>query len=464
MSEITPGIAPSKTIRLHRVDGPLRGEIRVPGDKSISHRALFLGGLNHGSTTLQGLAPGADVGSTMEVLAHLGVRMEVVGHVTRIQRSEPVLPPVREQVVPTELYCGNSGTTARLVAGYLAGREGVYRITGDESLTSRPMERVVEPLRRMGLRISSTSGHLPVTVIAQSGTLTTAESAPVLDAASAQVHAAIALAALSLKAPVSIRRTAPMRDHTLRLLRLFGIELETRDVDGFQVDTIPPAEIAADVSLTIPGDFSSAAFWAAAALLVPGSRIRIASVGLNTSRIAFLHAIRAMGGKVEITVHDDSIEPGGSVTVSGDGTLTGIEIDAQHHLHPVPLMIDELPLLALLGARARGQTVVRGAQELRTKETDRIAGIVALLRSLGVEIQELEDGFIVNGPQSIHGGSVDPRGDHRLAMVAAIASLVVREPVDIVNPEVASISYPSFWSQLERLAGRANPRNDTGRA
>ncbi len=462
MEDVSQGTPHSVPIRLLPIDEPLRAEIRVPGDKSISHRALFLAGVNRGSTMLHGLAPGADVRSTIDVLTRLGVAIEVDGDEARIQAANPreLSADIRKDV--TDLYCGNSGTTARLLCGYLAGERGLYRITGDESLSSRPMDRVVDPLASMGMEISATAGHLPIHANVSRAASMHADRPFECDASSAQVHAAVLLAALRSGVPASVRRTAPMRDHTLRMLRLFGFEFTTREVGGNPVDSLVPATRTADVTIAIPGDISSAAFWIAGALAVPGSRVHIPQVGLNPSRSAFLLAARAMGGMIDISIDSGGIEPSGTVTVVGARSLAGIEIDEHHPLYPVQLLIDELPILALLGAVASGRTVVRGARELRTKETDRIAGIVTLLNGLGIRVDEFDDGFVVEGGQRILGGEVDSRGDHRLAMVAGIASLVSEGPVIVSNASVAAVSYPSFWSDLERITGRANPRNDTG--
>lgn len=435
--------------------------MRLPGDKSISHRALFFGGLNQGSTTLRGLAPGEDVRSTMKVLKRLGVTSTTVQSGVQLQRSS-----IRAHL--GDLYCGNSGTTARLLAGYLAGEEGTYRITGDTSLSSRPMERIVQPLQRMGIDITSMNGLLPITVNSHGSARAVAtgpaawrDSADriVLDAASAQVHAGIVLAAIRSNTRIAVRRTAPMRDHTLRTACLFGLDISADSESGFPVDIIAADVIDRDVDFEIPGDVSSAAFWVVAALLVPRSQLRLRSVGLNPTRTTFLGALRAMGADLSWTP-DDGIEPSGTIDVAGGPRLNGLDFSGNGGPFPIGLMIDELPLLALVAARARGRTVVRGATELRNKESDRVAGLVSLMRNLGVVIEEFNDGFALDGPQRIEGGVVDPRGDHRLAMLAGIASLISNGPVDVLDSNVAAVSYPSFWSELERLTGRAIPRND----
>lgn len=442
----------------HRMLSPVRGGVTgvvvVPGDKSISHRALFFGGMNRGRTRLRNLAPGDDVRSTIGVLKRLGRRIEEDGNDASMTWEG------RGGGSGVELDCGNSGTTARLLAGFVTGEHGRFTLTGDRSLAMRPMERIVNPLRRLGAEITSTSGTLPVSVIAQGllAGLDATTNGPI-DVSSAQVHAGLVLAGLRSRHGLRLQRIAPMRDHTLRIARSFGVEIASHRDGEWWCDVITPSNIALDVDCCIPGDFSSAAFWMAAALILPGSRLEFPQLGLNPTRIPFLQAARAMGGDVVWTSDIVEGEVVGQVVVRGGARLRAIQIHGDAGPIPVSLAIDELPLIALLGACAEGLTRVSGASELRRKESDRISATVDVLRCLGVEIEEHNDGFSLHGPQPIRGGLVDSHGDHRLAMLAGIASLAAEGPVTLLKPEAVSISYPGFWSERSRLAEGVMPRN-----
>lgn len=461
----------------------------VPGDKSITHRALFFGALSGRRTIIRNPSPAGDCRSTLGLLRRLGY------HITEGPDFWEIDPSGRrEHPARLTLDCGNSGTTARLAAGFLTGERGEFTLVGDESLSRRPMERVAAPLRRLGRNVSTSDGAFPVSVIADEGNDRTGErkeeerkneekgrdeersregwdertngaeenkrdeggrgpngdESEVIAVGSAQVHAALVLAAARSSEGVLLRRTKPMRDHTHRMCPLFGIRIERRGEEEFirpfrSVQTgEPPVEIV------VPGDFSSAAFLVAAALIVPDSDILIEQVGLNPTRIAFLEAVRVMGGNVEWNVDGkerEDREPTGTIRVRYTPVLEGVYLHDEAPASPsVSMMMDELPLLALLASQATGETVVRGAAELRVKESDRIAATAALLRSIGIIIEELEDGFVVFGPQIVKGGaSVDHRGDHRLAMLAGVAGLIAREPVHVPEPEIAAVSWPGFW-------------------
>jgi 3-phosphoshikimate 1-carboxyvinyltransferase len=419
----------------------LRGRLTVPGDKSIAHRYALLAALADGSTTLTHFAPGADCRSTLACLRGLGV--EVVegsdGTVTLLGRG---FGQLRSPVAP--LDAGNSGTTMRLLAGVLAGQPFSTTMIGDASLSRRPMRRVMAPLERMGARFEATDGHPPLTV---HGTRLRA-IAHQPETPSAQVKSAVLLAGLHAEGTTSVVEPAATRDHTERALAAFGGHAS---VDGLTV-SVTGGQHLEGRQLYVPGDFSSAAFWLVAAAALPGSRIDIDDVGLNPTRTALLGVLRRFGARVDVEVLETAAgEPRGRVSVEGDrmGTL---EIAPEE----VPGLIDELPAIAALAAHG-GQVTVRGASELRVKESDRIAALVAGFRGLGINAEERADGFVIAGPAGgssrPSGGRADARGDHRMAMAFAIAALAAEQPSIIDGSDVVAISYPGFFETLGRLVG-----------
>ncbi len=420
---------------------PFTGTYTVPGDKSITHRALFFAGLRSGSTLISSPSTALDCRNTLELLGTLGHHILDEGDSWLIHSSE------RSSYSSVHTVdCGNSGTTARLATGFLTGYGGEITLVGDESLSRRPMERVAEPLRQMGAVVHTTDGKFPVSVIAKQR-IQGLKGTPI-DVGSAQVHAALTLAALRSEQGVVLRRTKPMRDHTLRMAALFGFPITS---DG-SVDSIQPLDYdaydAPHIDIEIPGDFSSAAFLVAAALLVPESDLTIQNVGLNPTRTAFLDALKEMGADVDCVVEFEEWEPVGRIHARYSPNLQPIVLDENSSIS-VDLMMDELPLLAFLASQANGESCIRGAAELRVKESDRIAATASVLRSLGLAIEELEDGFRVCGPQAVRGGvSVDHHGDHRLAIMAGVAGLIAQEPVVIAEHEVADVSWPSVWALL----------------
>lgn len=438
---------------VHPAAAPLRGTITVGPDKSITHRALFFGALNHGATIIRNPSQGDDPIATLGVLRSLG-------HTAAELPGEWHLGGARRDAgEPGSLVldCANSGTTARLAAGLLSGERGLFTLVGDESLMRRPMERVAAPLRQLGADIVTSGGRMPVTVHGSGGIRGAHEGA--INVSSAQVHAALALAGIRSERGAMIRRGKPMRDHTLRMARRFGVTLQEFEEDGAPVDYIHATNwIEKDLEIDIPGDFSSAAFMVAAAILVPGSSVRIEGVGLNPTRIAFLHALAAMDAVVRWEVTGGDFEPVGWIEAEHSPGLRGITLGGDEHPElPIAEMIDELPLLALIASQAEGRTGVHDAWELRVKESDRIAATAALLGALGLRMMELEDGFIVSGPQPIAGGSeADHHGDHRLCMIAAVAALAASRPVRIPRPEAASVSYPGFWNDLGAIGGECS--------
>lgn len=426
-------------------NGALRGTITPPPDKSIAHRALLLAALNRGTTTVLNPSTADDPQRSRALIEAIGCRISMGESGYTIQRLEEI-GGTREK--PMWIDCGNSGSTARMACGLLAGEEGSFILTGDDSLSRRPMMRVVEPLQAMGARLYQVGGCLPITI---DGHRPLSFPHKPLSIASAQVYTAVAFAAMRADGRVRIRRTAPMRDHTAQMLRAAGVELSVGSAEGEDVDIIVPGEINRDITIAVPGDPSAGAILAAAASIVPESSVEIAGVSLNHTRLGFFRALERMGGAVSTeTTSNKGGEPVGTIRVEA-AALRGIAVDGAND-PDVTLMVDELPLLALLGAVAEGETSVRGARELRVKESDRIAITCALMREFGLEIEELEDGFSVRGPQKLRGGgSIDHAGDHRLCMLAALAGLIADAPTRIPDPAAVAVSYPGFWADLQSL-------------
>ena len=419
----------------------LRGRLTVPGDKSIAHRYALLAALAEGRSTLTHFAPGADCRSTLACLRGLGVEVNegANGTVTLMGRG---FGQLRSPGGP--LDAGNSGTTLRLLAGILAAQPFSATMIGDASLSRRPMRRVLMPLERMGARIEATDGHPPITI---HGTRLRA-IAHEPETPSAQVKSAVLLAGLHAEGTTSVLEPAATRDHTERALAAFG---GRADVDGRKISVTGGQRLHAQ-ELDVPGDFSSAAFWLVAAAALPGSRIEIEDVGLNPTRTALLGVLERFGARVHVEVTATAAgEPRGAVTVEGDRTGS-LDIAPEE----VPGLIDELPAIAALAAHG-GQVTVRGAGELRVKESDRIAALVAGFRALGINAEERADGFVIAGPAGGSarpaGGRADARGDHRMAMAFAIAALAAEGPSIIDGSDVVAISYPGFFETLGRLVG-----------
>ena len=427
---------PSATIAPAR---RLHGRLSVPGDKSIAHRYALFAAIAEGRSTLTHFAPGADCRSTLACLRGLGVEVEegADGTVTLLGRG---FGQLRSPAAP--LDAGNSGTTIRLLAGVLAGHPFSTTLAGDASLSRRPMRRVMAPLERMGARIDATEGHPPLTI--HGARLRGIAHEP--ETPSAQVKSAILLAGLHAEGTTSVAEPAATRDHTERALTAFGGHAS---IVGLTVSVTGGQRLQAR-QLSIPGDFSSAAFWLVAAAALPGSRIDIEDVGLNPTRTALLGVLQRFGARVHVEVTaTEAGEPRGVVTVEGDrmGTL---DIAPEE----VPGLIDELPAIAALAAHG-GQVTVRGASELRVKESDRIAALVAGFRALGINAEERADGFVIAGPAvgltRPSGGRADARGDHRMAMAFAIAALAAEHPSTIDGSDAVVISYPGFFETLGRL-------------
>ena len=416
----------------------LHGELSVPGDKSISHRGLILGAISQGTTTLHHFLPAADCLSTLTALQQLGVPIERTGTTVMIRGRG-----LRELTQPQQaLDMGNAGTATRLLAGLLAGQPFETTLVGDASLSQRPMERVRQPLQAMGAQLQLTGGHLPMLITGR----TLHGSRTEMQVASAQVKSALILAALQADRPSTIVEKLPTRDHTERLLRLFGGQTET--AADHRTITVHPQPNLIGQSLTIPGDFSSAAFFMTAATIIPNSHVRLTHVGLNSTRTGFLSILQRMGGRVTVDRKLGAGEPVGTLDVRF-AQLHPVQVTASE----IPAVIDELPLVALLAATADGISTISGAAELRVKETDRIATIVTELQKLGVQITARPDGFVIDGRQSWQQPTepLASHGDHRIGMMMAISALRVGGPTELVDAEAVNISYPTFFEDLARL-------------
>ena len=423
------------TALLVHPSGPLRGETRLPGDKSLSHRAVLFGALAEGDSQIRGFLPAHDCQATVVCVRALGVDVMEDDATTLTIRGHGL----RGLQAPTApLHCARSGTTLRLLAGMLAGQPFDSVLTGDPQLRRRPMQRITVPLRAMGAQIADTDGHAPLVI--RGSPLHGAEHT--LRIASAQVKSALLLAGLTAAGPTTVLQPGPARDHTERLLRAMGADLT---VDGLSV-TLRPSRLQ-PLAFHVPGDLSSAAFPLVAAALLPSSKITLHDVGLNPTRTGLLDVLASMGANVTATsTREEAGEPVGDLTMRG-GTLHGTVIEGE----TVVRMIDEFPILAIAATQATGTTVVRDAGELRVKETDRIAVAVDELRTLGAQIEARPDGFVVEGPTPLHGGTVDSHGDHRLAMALAVAGLLAKSPVTVRNTACSADSFPGFAQTLRQL-------------
>ncbi len=420
--------------------GPLRGSLSLPGDKSISHRYALIASLAEGATRIRNYSTGADCHSTLGCLRALGIAVEGTG--TEFVIHGRGLDGLRAP--SADLDAGNSGSTIRMLSGILAAQPFTSRIFGDESLSHRPMQRIIQPLEQMGAHIRAREGRFPPLEI-HGGPLTAIEYA--LPVASAQVKTCVLLAGLYAEGETAVTGPVASRDHTEVALREFGAEI-----------TVTPHRIAiegrpklAALDLDVPSDLSSAAFFLAAALLVPGSRLAVRGVGMNPTRAALLDFLRGMGARLRIpdleSRHGELV---GEIEVESSelagGTIEGALTAA---------LIDEIPVLAVLGASSERGLTVRDASELRIKETDRIRTVVENLRRMGVAAEELPDGMAIPGRQKFHGAELDSFGDHRIAMAFAVAALAAEGESVIRDAEAASVSFPEFWDTLERMGSQA---------
>jgi 3-phosphoshikimate 1-carboxyvinyltransferase len=423
----------------------LRGTIAIPGDKSVTHRALLFNTLAQGEARIGGYLDAADTRSTLACVRALGAQVDELGGGRLLVRGggrgalqEPA----------DVLDCGNSGTTIRLLAGALAGLSGLAVLTGDASLRRRPMGRIVRPLRALGADVSARAGDTLPPLVVRGGPLRGGQriETPV---ASAQVKSALLLAGLAADGPTTVVEPAPSRDHTERMLAAMGARIEVAsEADGrHRVTLTPPPGELRSVDVTVPGDISTAAVWLVAATLHPDAELLLTGVGVNPTRTGIIDILRAMGADIALLEERTTGgEPVADLRVRSaalHGTTVGGAL--------VPRAIDELPLVALAGALASGETLIRDAAELRVKESDRVAATAGALRAFGVEIEERDDGLLVRGGARLRAGAADSGGDHRLAMLAAVAGLLADGTSEVGGAAAVDVSYPEFWAQLARF-------------
>jgi 3-phosphoshikimate 1-carboxyvinyltransferase len=423
--------------------GPVRGTVSVPGDKSVSHRAAILGAVARGRSVIRGLSSSRDVASTVEAVRTLGVRLCGEGNALVVDGGGISGFEALDAGGPYRIDCGNSGTTARLLAGLLSGAGIRAALTGDESLSGRPMGRVVDPLVGFGARVESRGGRLPVEL----GGVKPGAFRYRLPVASAQVKSALLCCALFLEGTCTVIEPERTRDHTERMLALMGCPIDVREADpkGREIAIEGRGELR-PLDLSVPGDISSAAFLVAAALVAPRSEVRVRNVLLNETRSKILDVFRAMGGDIEVKVREESPEPVGDVRARSS-RLRGTALGGAD----IPLVIDEIPALAAAAFFAEGETIVSGAEELRVKESDRVKGIVDIIRAFGGEVEELADGFVMRGRQRARPAEAESRGDHRLAMAASVVALNTEGRSLVRDAGCVDISFPGFFEELERL-------------
>ncbi len=416
----------------------LAGTVALPPDKSLAHRAAILAALAPGQSEIVGFPDAADPQSTLACLCALGVRIEA-GAGDRDGRLLVHGGTLRAPAAP--LDCGNSGTTMRLLMGVLAGQPFESVLVGDASLSGRPMARVADPLRAMGADITLTDSHAPVTIRPARLVGTTYR----LPVASAQVKSAVLLAGLFAEGRTTVIEPVPTRDHTERMLGLAALSVGGERHLSVAGGTRPPAGLR-----VVPRDVSAAAFFLVAGSTAAAAVIQMNAVGVNPTRAAVIDVLRAMGADIRLSnERERGGEPLADVRVNApEGGLTGVEIAGRI----VPNLIDEIPVLAVAAAFAQGRTTIRDAAELRVKESDRIAATAAFLRAMGADVQELPDGLVIEGGRPLRGAAVDARGDHRIAMAAAIAALGATGPTTITGAEAASVSFPGFWDALNGVA------------
>ncbi|SLN05709.1 5-Enolpyruvylshikimate-3-phosphate synthase [Brachybacterium faecium] len=415
----------------------LNGIIEVPGDKSISHRAIMFGALANGQTTIEHFLHGEDCLSTIAVFRQLGVAIDVSSDKITVHGTgiESLKQP------STILDVGNSGTTIRLMMGILAGRPFESRLTGDASIQKRPMNRVITPLKTMSAAISAQEGGLaPVTVSAVEAITGINYDMPV---ASAQVKSALLFAGMQSDDVTIINEKEKSRDHTERMLQQFGGEIT---IDGLSISITkqPPLQ---GQNIYVPGDISSAAFFLVAASLLAGSKVTLKNVGMNPTRTGIIDVLRDMGAAIAETSQPTTGEPLSDLTVSA-APLKATEIGGSL----IPRLIDELPIIALLATQAEGTTVIKDAEELKVKETNRIDTVAEELTKMGADITATPDGLIIKGPTALHGATVSSHGDHRIGMMLAVAGFIASSPVELEDAEAIAVSYPNFFEHVEQLS------------
>lgn len=415
----------------------LNGTLTVPGDKSISHRSVMFGSIAKGKTTVEGFLLGEDCLSTIDCFRKLGVEIDVEGTSVTIES-----PGIAAWAEPKEvLYTGNSGTTTRLMLGILSGTSLHMVMTGDASIGKRPMRRVADPLRLMGAQIAGRENG-QYTPLAIQGTELTAIDYT-MPVASAQVKSAILLAGLRAKGTTIVRESEVSRDHTERMLRQFGATVDVQD----GVVSFEGGQQLVGTHVNVPGDISSAAFFLVAGAITKGSKIVLKNVGVNETRAGILDALQAMGATMHVQIEDEAAaEPTATITIESS-ILQATTIEGAI----IPRLIDEIPILALLATQAHGTTVIKDAEELKVKETDRITAVVTELKKLGANIEATDDGMIIQGPTALHGATLQSYGDHRIGMMAAVAALVTEGEIELDDADCIAVSYPTFFEHLESL-------------
>lgn len=423
---------------LYKAKDGLNGELDIPGDKSISHRAIILGSLAKGQTKVTNFLTGEDCIQTINAFKELGVTIDVNN--TDVEIDSPGIHSFIEPKKP--LYFGNSGTTARLMIGLLAGLPLFSTIWGDPYLTERPMDRVINPLKKMGAKISGRTNTSLLPLAIDGGKLAGIHYE--LPVKSAQVKSAILLAGLFAKGKTTVLEQTKTRDHTENMLSAFGADIEV----NHNTITVTNSKDLQPTNVFVPGDISSAAFFLVAAAIVPNSSVTLKNIGLNETRTGIIDVMKQMGADIRITnISEISGEQFGDITVQSS-ELQGIRINGDI----IPRLIDEIPVIALLATQASGETIIEDAEELRVKETDRIAAVEDVLTNLGVEMKTTEDGMIIRGKQRLHGGKVKAYYDHRIAMMASIASLISDDAVTIDDVSSIPISYPDFFEHLNHIS------------
>ncbi len=418
---------------------PFSAEITVPGDKSISHRAVMLGALSNGVCEITGFLPSEDCLATVEAFRALGVKIDVIDSTKTHLRVHGNRGRLVEPEGPID--CGNSGTTMRLLSGILAAQPFTNVLTGDASLSKRPMKRIAIPLEEMGAKVEGQGERFTAPLKIRG----TRELQPIdyeSPVASAQVKSAVLLAGMLGQGKTSITEPALSRDHTERMLEYLLVKI-VREKNRV---SIWGGQVPESREMVVPGDISSAAFWIAATAAFPGSRLLVNQVGLNRTRVGILDALIRMGAQIRERIDESGCEPMGSIEVKG-GELQGIEVGGDQ----IPTLIDEIPILAVAGAMAKGRTVIRDAAELRVKESDRISTVAENLRRMGVNVEEFADGMEIEGGADLKGAVIESLGDHRIAMAFSIAGLRARGETIIREAECIETSYPGFAEELHQL-------------
>lgn len=419
----------------------LRGEVAVPGDKSISHRAVMFGSIAKGLTEIHHFLQGADCLSTISCFQKMGIRIENQGD-TVLVHGKGLRGLRRPECI---LDCGNSGTTMRLISGILSAQDFHVTLTGDASVCKRPMKRIMEPLSLMGADITSMDGSGCAPLLIRGRPLHGIHYPSKV--ASAQVKSAILLAGLYGDGPTGVTEPYASRNHSEIMLRLFGAKVSAAGASS----TVLPATELHGAKVMVPGDISSAAYFIAAGLMVPGSRILVRNVGINPTRDGILRVCLDMGGNLTLLDKKEGMgEPTADILVS-HGPLHGTQISGAL----IPTLIDELPMIAAMASLAQGQTVIRDAAELKVKESNRLAVMVENLRAMGADVTETEDGMVINGGHPLHGAEIDSHGDHRIAMTFAVMGLCAQGRTRIKDAECVNISYPGFYGDLKKLGGKA---------